>query len=529
MKRRIIIDIEQCVECGDCSLICPVLVYTTSIPSCQINCPINTDVQGYTSLIAQGKFEEALTQIRQTNPFARIIGRICTHPCQQECRRAEMDDPIAICALKRAAADYGGSVIEDLTIGEEKDKKIAIVGGGPAGLMAAYDLRKLGYRVTIFEALPFLGGMLAVGIPPYRLPQKILESEIAIIPKLGIETRLNTRIGDQIKFSDLRKTFDAIFLAIGAHLGRRLKIEGEESEGVIDGIKFLRSINLNVKVEARDKVIVIGGGNVAVDCARTCLRLGFKEVVILYRRSRNEMPAMEEEIREAEKEGVSIQFLTAPIKILSRNGKINRVKCVKMRLDTPDANGRKRPIPIEGSEFTVRTDIIISAIGEQPDLSFLKGERLTFTNEGLLQFDPDTLETSLSGVFAGGDAVSGPATAIQALGAGKKAAIHINKYLQGEVLEKNKSEVRVEKEERTWWQRIVKTEGQKMPELPVTERALNFRETKLGLTRESALKEARRCLGCKIFTQLDLESCLGGTCKQCADYCWKAAISILKK
>jgi NADPH-dependent glutamate synthase beta subunit-like oxidoreductase len=529
MKRRIVIDIGRCVGCGDCSLICPVLVYTVSTPPCQNSCPLMTDIQDYVSLIAQGKFEEALTQIRQTNPFPGIIGRVCTHPCEQECRRAEMDEPIAICALKRAAADYSRGIFDDLTIGEDKDKKVAVVGGGPAGLMAAYDLRKLGYHVTIFEALPVLGGMLAVGIPPYRLPREILDREIAIIPKLGVEIRLNTRVGDQIKFSDLRKTFNAIFLAMGAHVGRRLGIKGEECEGVIDGIEFLRDINLGTKVEPMDKTVVVGGGNVAVDCARTCLRLGFKEVAILYRRSRTEMPAIEEEVREAEEEGVSIQFLAAPIKILSKNGKVNGVKCIKMRLDKPDADGRKRPIPIEGSEFTVKTDRIISAIGEEPDLSFLKGEQLIFTGEGLLQSDPDTLETNLPGIFAGGDAVSGPATAIQALGAGKKAAIYIDQYLQGRILEKNKAEARVEKEERMWWQEMVKAERQRMPELPLTERALNFSETKLGLTRESALKEAMRCLGCKIFTQLDLESCLGGTCKQCADYCWKAAITILKK
>lgn len=525
MNRRIVIDPERCVGCGDCSLICPVLVYAVSAPPCQSACPINTDVQGYISLIAQGKFEQALTLITQTNPFAGIMGRVCTRPCEKECRRADIDDPIAICALKRAAADYAESVFDDLSIGEDKNKKIAIVGGGPAGLMAAYDLRRMGYQVTIFEALPFLGGMLAVGIPQYRLPREILQHEIALTLKLGIETQLNTQVGSQIKFSELRKNFDSIFLAIGAHRSRKLDIAGEGSEGVIEGLKFLRDVNLGAQVKPKDRVIVVGGGNVAVDCARTCLRLGFNQVVILYRRSRTEMPAIGEEIEEAEREGIKIEFLAAPVEIVKADGKVNKVKCIRMKLGKRDASGRKRPIQIKGSEFLLEADMILSAIGEQPHISFLEGEGLLFTKEGLLQVNPETLETSLLGVFAGGDVVTGPASAVEALAAGQKAAVSIDQYLKGEhPTRKGKLGTTNKKKERAWWKEIQKAERPKMPGLPVTERAYNFKETNLGFTRESALKEATRCLGCKFFARLDLISCLGETCKQCADYCWKNAI-----
>lgn len=530
-ERKIVIDSERCVGCGDCSLICPVSVYTLSVPPCQISCPINHDVQGYISLIAQGKFDEALASIREIQPFPGIVGRVCTHPCEKQCRRAEFDVPVAICALKKAASDFAESAAEDLTIAEDNHKKVAIVGSGPAGLMAAYDLRRLGYRLTVFEGLPVLGGMLAAGIPPYRLSREILQRETNIIPKLGVEVKLSTEVGTQVKFSDLRKSFDAILLAIGAHLGLKLRIEGEESEGVIDGTKFLRNINLGADIGPKHKAIIVGGGNVAVDCARTCLRLGLKEVVILYRRSRAEMPAIKEEIEEAEKEGVIIEFLATPVKVLSKDGKVKGVECVRMKLGEPDASGRRRPIPIPGSEFAVEADTIISAIGEQPDLSFLQEEGLFFTEEGLLLVDPETLGTSLPGVFAAGDAVTGPKSVAEALACGRKAAVYIDKYLRGEILRESKDDtgVKIKKEKRIWWRDLPKSEDQTIPALPVVERAIDFRQAEPGLTRQSAIEEAKRCLGCKFFAQLDLESCLGGTCKQCADLCWKAAITILDK
>jgi NADPH-dependent glutamate synthase beta subunit-like oxidoreductase len=346
-----------------------------------------------------------------------------------------VDDSVAIMALKRAAADFGKSLDEDLHVRKEHPEKVAVVGGGPAGLMAAYDLRKMGYQVTIFEAQPVLGGMLSVAIPEQRLPADVSRKDIDRILKMGIEVKLNTRVGVDIRLSELSEKYQSVFVAVGAHLGKTPGIENDGAGGVVKGIDFLKDVRLGRKIETKEKVAILGGGNVAVDCARTCLRLGFKEVTVLYRRSRAEMPALPGEIREAENEGVKFLFLVSPVKVLA-DDRVNGLKCLRMKLGEPDSSGRRRPLPVPGSEFDLAADLLILAVGEVPDLTLLEGEKTPLrVHDGLLAADPLTLQTDLAGVFAGGDAVSGPATVIAALAAGRKAAVSIDRFLRGQPLE----------------------------------------------------------------------------------------------
>ena len=471
------------------------------MPSCQATCPLHVDVKNYTALIRERKYGEALTVIHQTLPFPGIIGRVCNRPCEGDCKRKEVDESIAINAIKRAAADYGKEEFQDLSLLEEKKGGVAIVGGGPAGMMAAYDLRRMGYQVTIFESLPVLGGMLFAGIPEYRLPRDILKKELNVIQKLGVEIKLNTKVGGVVKFSDLRKNFDAILVAIGAHKGKKLGIENERISGVIDGVEFLRDVNFGKETKKKDRVAIVGGGNVAIDCARTCLRLGFKEVFVLYRRSREEMPAIREEVRRALEEGVRINFLTTAKRVIAPNGQVKGIECLRTNLGEPDGKGRRRAVPIKGSEFRIETEMIISAVGEEPDLSSLqeKGMLLSVKN-GLLGAHPITLETSIPGIFAGGDAVTGPAYVIDALAAGRKAAISIDRYLRGESLLTDREEEGSLKSNFT-----INIEGfskeprQSQAFLSPEQRRGNFVEVERGLAMNSAKKEAERCLGCECW------------------------------
>ena len=484
----------------------PVKCLSGSPPYCQATCPLHIDIRGYIGLIKEGKFDEALALIKKTLPFPAIIGRICTRPCESKCKRNEVEEAIAINALKRSAADFG-RYVDDFSIAAEKKEKVAIVGGGPAGIMAAYDLRKAGYKVTVFEALPKLGGMMAVGIPEFRLPRDILDKETDIIRKLGVEIRLNTRVGRDVKLSDLQKDYNAVFIAVGAHKGRSLGIENDNIGGVIDGTEFLYRVNTGEKVKAEDKVVVVGGGNVAIDCARTCVRLGFKDVNIVYRRSRAEMPAIAEEIAEAEHEGVKIQLLSGPNKVVAKGGRVAGLECIKMKLGEADESGRRRPMPVSGSEFVIETGLIIAAVGEEPDLSFMSGEAAAIAN-GYIKADPLTLATGIKGVFAGGDAVTGSATVIQAMAAGRKAAISIDRYLKGEPLDTGREGEAVFESKLivdTWG--IDKESRSAMPALPIAQRKGNFKEVELGLSREAAVREAKRCLSCDCRICINLLGC----------------------
>ena len=484
---------------------CPAGVCKGIISSaCQHVCPLVQDVPCYIGLIAQGKFAEAVEIVRRENPLPAICGRVCTATCEAKCRAGEGGgDAISIRVLKRFLADYEVANNLDVTPKprQARPERVAIVGSGPAGLTCAYYLAIEGYRVTIFESLPVPGGMLAVGIPDYRLPKDTLNWEIERIKKLGVEIKTNTRVGEDIRFSDLEAEYDATFVAAGAHEGLKLNIEGEQSPHVVDAVDFLRKVNLGGEVRIGDRVAVIGGGDAAIDAARVAKRLG-KDVTILYRRTRREMPAISEEVDEAIKEGIDIQFLVAPVRVLSDNGALKAIECVKMELGQVDRSGRRRPVPIEGSEFEIEIDTVIPAIGQRPNLDvLLTDERLKASRYNTIEVSPDSLCTGIDGVFAGGDVVSGPSTVTAAMSHGKLAAQMIHKYLQKRPLEREykvtRPAVRVEAVELTE-KEIDELQKPAMPVLSPDKRAGNFAEVELGYTEEMAMAEAKRCLRCDL-------------------------------
>jgi NADPH-dependent glutamate synthase beta subunit-like oxidoreductase len=370
-------------------------------------------------------FSEALKIVGKYIPFPAVYCWVCLHP-----ERVMLDKRFVENVL-RTVADLTAEKEGVVSIQKREKFKVAIIGSGPAGLTAAYELTQKGFSVTVFESMSEPGGMLRKCLPTYRLPRDVLDAEIEGMKDLGIEFVTSTTVGDHLTFEELRKDgFKAIFIATGAHKSRELNVEGCHLKGVVHALEFLREANVG-KANVGEKMAVIGGGNVAVDAARTALKLGAREVAILYRRSREEMPANPWEVREAETEGVEIRFLTSPKKILGENGRVTALECINMRLGEPDESGRRIPIPVEGSEFTIESDMVILAIGEVPDLTFLPKE-IEITEVGTIAVDPFTLETSMPGVFAGGDVVSGPATVVEAIMAGKRAASSIEHYLKGE-------------------------------------------------------------------------------------------------
>jgi formate dehydrogenase beta subunit len=468
---------------------------------CMNACPAGLDIPGYIELIKNKKIRESLDLVRENCILPGVVGRVCTHPCEEACVRKDMDESLAIRLLKRAAADFdlqdGGSSL-NVTVGD-KGKKVAIIGAGPAGLAAAYNLRLMGYGVTVFESLPHAGGMAAVGIPDYRLPVDILDNEINLIKRTGVEIKLNSKI-EKLSLKDLRKEgYEAVFVAVGAHKGNEMGIEGEdqEYEGYIDGVDLLRDLNLGKKVEPRKKAVIVGGGNVALDCARSCKRLGFTTVEILYRRSRVEMPASDEEIEGALEEGIKINYLTLPTKILARDGKVTGVECIKMKLGKPDESGRKRPVPVKGSEFTVKTDVVVAAIGQQPDLPAMAGkEKVDSTKWGTIKADPETYMTNVPGIFAGGDCVTGPATLIEALDTGNRVARSIDCYIEGKQLEGEMSFADVDLKKQRGRGFIVREPAQKVDFMEVKNRLKGFDEVEDGFDVAGAMEEAQRCLRC---------------------------------
>jgi len=398
-------------------------------PPCQEACPIHQDAREYTALIARGKFSEALEKIRKVNPLPMICGFVCHHPCEEACLREAVDHPVPLRMLKRFIAEYEKGDRTPLPKKNRKKKsRVLVVGSGPAGLAAAHDLALGGYPVTLWEALPVLGGMLAVGIPEFRLPRGGLRQEIERIQRLGVvmETRHIFRLNGGAE--NLRQLgYAAVFIATGAHRSLKLRLPGEDRSGIFYGVEFLRRVNLGYPLAVGKNVAVIGGGNVALDAARSALRLGAEMVTLYYRRSRREMPAIPEEVDQALHEGVKINFLVAPVKILRRGEKPSGLVLVRMQLAEPDESGRKRPLPIAGSEFRIPADTIIAAIGQRPDRRALKG--LDLKPDGTVRVDSPTGATSLKGIFAGGDVVNGPGWAIEAIAAGKKAAEAIHRFL----------------------------------------------------------------------------------------------------
>ena len=471
-----------------------------TIARCLNACPAGVDVPAYIALTEQGRYAEALAIHRERNPFALACGRVCPAFCESKCRRGDIDEPVAIRQIKRFMADQEmKNPWTPPRIGTPKSDKVAVVGAGPAGLTAALRLAQMGYPVTIFEALPVAGGMMAVGIPDYRLPRDVLNIEIENILRAGVEIRYNQRLGRDFTIDDLmRQGYKAVVLAIGAHKSRRLGIEGEDKEGVMPGVEFLREMNLGRAPDLTGKrVVVVGGGNVAIDAARSALRLGASEVNVVYRRTRAEMPAYEDEIRAAEEEGVIFHYLVNPVRIVG-DGKVTGVELVHQTLGEFDRTGRRRPIPVEGSEFIMEADVVIPAIGQQTDLSWLKEDGIQTNRDSTFVVDK-AFATTRAGVFAIGDAALGPASVIQAVAQGNLVAQAVDAYLHTGKATKPEYNPPYHFPELTYnMEEYVNARRPKMPELEPAERRRTFDEVELGLSEQAAREECRRCLRCDL-------------------------------
>ncbi len=498
----------NCRFCGACIEVCPTGAIRdknellevgksreAALIPCRNTCPAGIDIPRYIRFIHDNKYVEAAAVIREKVPFPRVLGYVCDHPCEDVCRRGEVNEAISIKNLKRFAAERDtGAWKKSSRKSSPSGKKVAIVGSGPAGLTAAYYLANLGHSVTVFEALPATGGMLRVGIPEYRLPNEVLDAEIDEIRQGRFEIKTGTRI--ESLDSLFEQGYDAVFLAIGAHRGTVMGVEGENSPGVLDAISFLRDVSLGRRVKTGNRVAVIGGGNVAIDAARSAKRLGAKDVNIIYRRTRNEMPASDEEVDGALEEKINIVYLTAPARVLQENGAV-KLQCLRMKLGEPDASGRRRPEPIEGSEFTTDYDTVIAAIGQMTEIP--EGFQVATRRGNLIKTKNDDSATSREGVFAGGDAVSGPASVIKAIAAGRIGAIAIDKYLGGNGII-NEKLAPAEKLE-TWLgceQGFAYQQRLKTPCLPPQQRSGNFNMVEHTYDEESAVKEANRCLYCDL-------------------------------
>ena len=539
------IDLAKCTACDECAKVCPVelpnlfdqglrnrkaafKLYPQAMPSayaiekrgtapCRLACPAGLNVQGYVQMVKQGKYKEALKIIMEELPLPGVLGRICPHDCETDCRRCEVDEPVAIRDLKRLAADQFDPRDIEIECVPPREAKVAIIGSGPAGLSAAYHLARKGVLSTIFEALPKPGGMLRVGIPEHRLPKEILDKEIEVITNLGVEIRTSTPLGPELTIDDLFKEgYKSVYLSIGAHKGIELGIPGEKAKAVFEGVDFLREVNLTGKAPVGKKVAIIGGGNVAIDVSRCAVRLGADEVNIVYRRTRAEMPAWEEEIQAAEAEGVKISYLSAPQEVLATDGKVTGLRCIRMELGETDSSGRRRPVPIPGSEYEIEIDQLIPAIGQRPDLSALKDlTGLSFSRWGTIEVDPVTYSTEREGVFAGGDFQTGPWIAIGAIAAGREAAESIVRYLDGQDMAEGRKPISKEGQEyRLIPENEPKRARAKMPELEVEEREGNFKEVELGYDEDKGKDEAHRCLNCGYCSE----------CYQCVDACLAGAV-----
>ncbi len=485
-SRKIALELLLSDHVGDCR------------PPCVLACPGNTDCQGYVGLIANGEYKESLKLIKEQLPLPASIGRICPHPCEDACRRQLADEPISIAWLKSFVADIDLKD-EEVFMPEIKPatgKRVAVIGGGPGGLTAAYYLAKEGHKVAIYEAMPELGGMLRYGIPQYRLPKEVLNKEIKIIENMGVKMLPNLRVGRDVELDYIRRHFDAIYVSIGAWSSANLNCPGEDLEGVISGIDFLTKFAVNDPIKTGDRIAVVGGGNTAMDVARTSIRLGAKEVYLLYRRTKDYMPADAIEIKEAEEEGVIFKFLVSPIEIIGENGRVSKIRLQKLKYGESDGRGRRKLIPIEGEEEIIEVDSVISSIGQKVKIDGFEDFKLT--ERGTIAVDESTFQTSIPGVFAGGDAINdGAGIAIESIGDAKKAAEVICSYLEGKVIPyKEPYYVRREDLTEEDFKHIAKEYRPKMPHLTPEVRNHNFEEVVKGYSEEDAKKDAMRCLEC---------------------------------
>ncbi|MFA5795111.1 MAG: NAD(P)-binding protein [Candidatus Brocadiia bacterium] len=475
-------------------------VYENKLPPCNDACPAGEQIQGYIDLLNNNQYRQAWELLTKNNPLPATCGRVCFHPCETACNRATYDEAIAVHNIERFIGDYGLShKLSFKRPAKRKSKKVAIVGGGPAGLSCAYQLALMGYRPTILEASSRLGGLLTNAIPSYRLPKRVAQAEIDRIVRLGVNVKTNFRLGRNESFAGLTCEYDAIFIATGAYIERKLGIAGEDNHNVIPALEFLDMLARGRKPKLGREIAVIGGGNAAMDAARSLLRMG-KDPLIIYRRTKGEMPAIPDEIHEAEEEKIPFLFLTAPVKILTKGSKITGLECIRMKLGPVDKSGRRSPVPIKGSNFKVKLDGIITAIGEMAETSFLPPGVL---NDGWIRADGNGM-TVVNGVFVGGDALTGPRTVVEAIGAGKRAAFAINEYLvKGKLNQpqpKTTKPVAFEELNTAYFEVAPRMDMQK---LPVNKRTSSFDEVLQGYKDETLHKESTRCFSCGVCNKCD--------------------------
>ena len=502
---------------------------------CQEACPVGTNCRGYLNLAAEGRFEEGYLLAREPNPVAAMCSYVCSAPCERACRRGDIDRPLAIRAMKRFLVEWHEAsgipdVMPEITPREER---VAVIGAGPAGLAVARELAVKGYRVTVYDSLPYGGGTLLMGVPAFRLPREAIEMDVRLVERLGVTFVFDTTIGVDVQFDDLQRDFDAIAICAGAMNPVYLDIPGADLDGVLYGVDFMKRANLGQEVAVGQHVVVVGGGYTAMDCARTSLRFGAENVTIAYRRTRSELVVDEEELGETELEGVRMDFLVSPIELMGEDGKLKEIRFIRNKLGEPDASGRRSPVPIPGSEFSLPCDTIIPAVSQAADLSFLPVESSFEVNRGRIKVDPATYATNVRGVFACGDFVTGPTTLIESAGHGKKAAYAIDRYLDG------RTDVTV-----TPNVKITSSWRHDMPELydvlprqhipmlelparmPSTDPAVNFTTpVELGYDATAAVAESTRCLMCNYNIWFDPFRCV--LCGACADVCPEGVIHMV--
>ena len=502
---------------------------------CQEACPVGTNCRGYLNLAAEGRFEEGYILAREPNPVAAMCSYVCSAPCERACRRGDIDRPLAIRAMKRFLVEWheASGIPDVMPAITPRGERVAVVGAGPSGLAVSRELATRGYQVTVYDSLPYGGGTMLIGVPAFRLPREAIEMDVRLVERLGVTFQFDTTIGVDIPFSDLQRDFDAIAITAGAMNPVYLDLPGADLEGVQYGIDFMKKANLGQELSVGRNVVVIGGGYTAMDCSRTSLRHGADHVTIAYRRTRSELVVDEEELGETEREGVSLDFLVSPIELIGEDGKLTAVRFIRNKLGEPDASGRRSPVPIEGSEFTVPADTVIPAVSQAADLSFLPVEASFEVNRGRLKVDPATYATNIRGVFACGDFVTGPTTLIESAGHGKKAAYAIDRYLDG------RTDVTV-----TPNVKITSSWRHDMPELydvlprqhipmvdlparmPSTDPAVNFSTpVELGYDATAAVAESTRCLMCNYNIWFDPFRCV--LCGACADVCPEGVIHMV--